>query len=819
MFRYAIRQLLKDKSVTLVVILTIALGIGVNTGVFSMINGFERPLPAKQPEQLVVIAADTKGDETGFRYTYSYAAVQDIRRQRDIFSGVFGFFPGIGGFSTNGNAAQFFYSGVTGNYFTALGIRPAIGRFFEPGEGESAAGELNIVLGHSFWEKTFGSDPSVIGRQVRIDGRTATIIGVAPKEFHGTYAGANMDGYVPLRFAVVNEYAWSREFFTNRESRQLTVLARLNPGVTLQQAQAAMNAVAKQMQSDHPATDRGVGARVVPERLARPMPIRFLMDAAPWIRLFMLLLAALVLALACMNVANVLLVRATVRERELAIRAALGSGRWRLVRQTLTESMIIAAIGAASGMVLGNWASVAFARSLDYGTDLPILLDFTFDWRVFLYAATAAVLTGILAGIWPSIRASQAEAGSALHDGTRSNSGGPARHRIRSLLVVAQVAGSFVLLIGAGLFVRSLQNAQHVDLGFSPDHVLNATINPHWGGYDEPRSKEFFPELLRRVRAWPEVQSASLAFSVPLGYYSNGNAVYAEGNPRPADEQAPVIGCNFIDGDYFETLKIPILRGRPFRESDDLGAPLVAIVNQTMAQRLWPNQDPIGKRFRARTPGAPFTEVVGVARNGKYLALFEGSLPYFYLPSAQNFGPWRTLQLRTSVRPETLAARLRDEIRSMDPNIPVADLQTMMRSLEGAQGFLLFRIGATQATALGLLGLLISVVGIYGVVSYGAAQRTREIGIRMALGATPENILRKILRTGALLVVAGIAVGLLGAALLTRLLAQFLLLVSPADPVTFVLVTGLLAFVALWACYIPARRATRIEPVTALRHE
>jgi predicted permease len=818
-FRCAFRQLWKDRGVAFVVVLTIALGIGVNTAVFSILNGFLRPLPVRAPEQIVVLAADTKGDETGFRFTFSYAALQDLRRQGESFTDVFAASPAISGLSTGDRTSQFLYSAVTGDFFKALGVAPALGRFFEPGEGEHSGAELNVVLGHSFWRRNFGGDPSVIGRQVRIDGRAATVIGVASKDFHGLFAGADMDGYLPLRSQVVDDYARSAGFFTNRTYRALTVYGRLKPGTTVKEAQAAMTAVASRLEAQYLETDQGIGIRVVPEPLTRPVPLRFVSDVVPLIRFFLLLLAALVLLLACMNVANVLLVRATVREKELAIRAALGSGRWRLIRQMLTESMLLALLGATAGMTLGNWASRAFGDSLDLGTDLPIALNFSFDWRVFAYALTAAVLTGILVGLWPALRASQTNAGAALHDGARSNSGGPVRQRARNLLVVGQVAGSFVLLIGAGLFVRSLQNAERVDLGFAPNHVLNATLSPNWAGYDAERAKDFYRELQRRVKAWPEVQAASLAFSVPLGYYSAGLSVYFDGRPIDEGEQVPVVGSNFIDGDYFETMQIPIVRGRAFRQSDNESAPLVAIVNETMAERYWPNQDPIGKRFRTRAADAPPTEVVGVAKDSKYLAVFEGSLPYLYVPSAQNFGPFRVLQIRTSVAPETLSVRLRQEIQALDPNVPVSDLQTMRRSLGGAHGFLIFRVGAMQAGILGFLGLVLAIVGVYGVVSYGAAQRTREIGIRMALGATPRNVLRMILSHGVWMVVSGLIVGLAGAAALTRLLKQFLLLVSPTDPLTFVVVTLLLGVVALWACFLPARRAMRVEPIEALRHE
>jgi predicted permease len=819
MLRYALRQLWKDRGASFVVVLTIALGIGVNTAVFSMLNGFERPLPAKSPEQVVVIAADTKGDETGFRFQFSFAQIEDFRRQADSFSEVFAFTPRIDGISDGGNAYEFLDSAVTGNYFSALGIQPALGRFFEPGEGENAAAEMNVVLGYAFWQKKFGGDRSVIGRHVRVDGRLATVIGVAPKDFHGTYAGASFDGWLPLRIQVSDEYARSQQYFSDREARSLTVFGRLKPKVRLEQAQESMTALARHMELQYPDTDRGIGIRVLPEPRARPIPLKFVTEALPFIRFFLLLLAGLVLLLACLNVANILLVRGTVREREMAVRMALGSGRWRLIGHMLAESMVLALIGAAAGMIAGIWTTHAFWSSLDFGTNLPIFLDFRFDWRVFGYALSAAVITGIIVGAWPAARASQTNAGAALHDGSRTNSGGPARQRGRSLLVVGQVAGSLVLLVGAGLFVRSLQNANRIDLGFAPDHVLNATLNPHWAGYNAQRSKDFFHALRRRVDAWPEVQSSSLALCVPLGYINANARVYLDGRPVPPDRQVPMVGSNYIEGAYFETMQIALVRGRAFRETDKDGAPRVAIINQTMAERYWPNEDPIGKRFRPNTPDTPLTEVVGVVKDSKYLALFEKPLPHVYIPSDQDFGPLRTLQIRTTVPPETLINRLRETVRELDPDMPIGDLQTMSRSLGGLQGFLIFRVGAMQAGLLGLLGLTLAVVGVYGVVSYGATQRTREIGIRMALGAVPRDILRIILGQGIWLVVSGVVLGLAGAAAMARLLERFLLLVSATDPLTFIAVTLLLASAALCACYLPARRATRVEPVVALRHE
>jgi len=815
--RYAVRQYLREPGVTIVLLATIALGIGANTGVFSILNGLVRPLAARSPEQLVVIAADTKGDETGLRWRFSYQALQDFRNQTSKLSDVFAYSPRLGGLAFGTKTTQFMYSAVTGNYFSALGIKPAAGRLLEPGEGENEGAPRVVVLGYSFWQRRFGGDPTVLGQQVRVDGRPATVIGITPQNFRGTYEGMDMEGFVPLRSLV--EEQWAKQMFTSRTVRPLTVFGRLKPGVSLGEAQSEMTVLTHRLEEQYPATDKGTGARVVAEPLARPVPIRAGMDMFPFIRFSLLFLAGLVLAVACMNIANILLVRATVREREMAIRAALGSGRGRLIRQMLTESLLLAMLGAVFGMILGKWASQSFSDALPrMVSDLPVLFDTSFDWRVFTYALSAALLSGGLIGIWPAIRVSRAEPGAALHDGSRSNSSGPQRQRIRGVLVAGQVAGSLVLLVAAGLFVRSLQTAQSLDLGYAPDHVLNARMNPQWVGYDRQRTNDFYRELERRVKAWPEVQSAGLAFSAPLGLIGSGESVYIEGRTVDPGEQAPSVGYNTVDESYFDTMKIAILRGRAFRDSDTETAPLVAIVNQTMAKRYWPNQNPIGKRFRMQSLESPLVEVVGVAHDSKNLFVVEGSLPYFYVPFTQVFSSMRVLHIRSLVDPQTLSNRLQQEVSALDPVMPVS-VQTMAAAVDGAQGFFLLRVGVIQAGGMGILGLLLAAVGVYGVMSYGATQRTREIGIRMALGATPQAILGMILNQGVWMIVAGVVLGLMGAAAVTRVLTRFLFSVSLADPLVVFLAAALLGIVALWACYLPARRAMRVEPMVALRHE
>jgi predicted permease len=810
---YACRMLGKSPMLTIIVILTLALGIGANTAIFGLVNGILfRPLPVKSPDQIMVLAAQVQGDTLGI-FTLSYSELVDLRKQADAFSDVFASQVNLGGLSYAGKANQFVYGYVTGNYFSGLGLQPALGRLFLPSEGEVGGKDPYIVLGYDFWQRRFGGDTGVVGKQALIDGQEATIIGVTPKGFQGTNFALNLDGYVPINMLPVQDAA---TFWSDRSARSMIVMARLRPGVSLQQAQSSMDVVMARLAEQYPATDNGISARVIPERLARPQP--FPNNIVPFIAGVFLALAALVLLLACMNVANILLVRATMRQREMAIRAAMGANRWRLIRQMLTESILLALFGGVGGLTLGVWASSAVGTLLPFGR-FPIRLDFGFDWRVFAYAMAAALFTGAIVGLWPAVRAGRTEVNSVLQSGGRSDTAGAGRHRLRSVLVVAQVAGSLVLLIVAGLFVRSLIRAQHTYMGFDADHVLNLTLDPREVGYDDARTKTFYHDLEAGVRALPGVESASLAFSVPMGAVQDGSSVYIEGQPPTAGQPPPVVIYNHVDESYFDTMRVPLLRGRAFRENDNDKAPLVAVVNQTMAQQFWPNQDPIGKRFSLKSSTGPFVEVVGLAADGKFIFIGWDKKPYFFVPVAQNFSAYRTLQVRSLLPPESMIAQMQNQVRALDANLPVSDVQTMRQSLAGGNGFFIFQVGEILAAAMGLLGLTLAVVGVYGVVSFAASQRTREIGIRMALGAGRPDILRLVLQQGLALVIVGVLSGMVLAWALTRSMATILVGVSPTDALTYGTATLLLAAIGFWACYAPARRAMRLDPMVALRYQ
>jgi predicted permease len=815
--RFGIRMLGKSPVMTAVVVITLALGIAANAVIFSIVNGFMRPLPAKSPEQLVVLATQQK-DAPIFMNRMSYPELVDFRKRADSFSDLFAYNVTLMGLSYEGKADKLIVSYVTGNYFSALGVKPALGRVFLPKEGEAGDDSPYLVLSYAYWQKRFGGDPGVVGKQVLINGKAATIIGVAQEGFRGTYAMVAMDGYVPLsRLSVLEEAPAGTDIMTQRSERVLKVLGRLKPGVGIHQGQTSLNAIAATLAEQYPATDKGISVHVMPERLARPeaMPNNLVPIIAVGLFLF---LAGLLLVLACLNVANIVLVRATARQQEMGIRVALGAGRARLIRQVLTETVMLALLGGAAGILLAMWVNPGLIESSKLGGGVPIRMDFSFDWRVFAYAAGAIVFTGIVVGLWPAWRAARADVNAVLREGGRTGAS-VERHRVRDILVVAQVAGSLMLLIVAGLFARSLRKAQQMYLGFDADHLLNVTVYPREIGYDEARTKEFFRDLKDRVRVLPGVKSLSQASTVPMSGSTSVDNIYIEGRPTPGGQQPPVIFSNNVDEDYFATTRVPLLRGRAFRETDNENAPQVAIINQMMAAQFWPHEDPIGKRFSVKGASGPFLEVVGIAADGKYIFIAESPEPYFYRPLAQNFQAFRTLQIRTSVAPESLIPPVEQEIGRLAPDLPIFNAQTMEQELEGGNGFMVFREGARKAGELGFLGLLLAVVGVFGVVSYAAAQRTHEIGIRMALGAGRRDILRLVLGQGVRLVAIGVALGVAAAWGLTRAMAKLLIGVSSTDPLTYVGAVAILVAIALLACYIPARRASRVEPLVALRYE
>lgn len=648
--RYGWRMLAKAPLATFIVALTLALGIGANTYVFSIINGYLlRPLPVPEPGRIAVLAAQQAGNSP-FLYLFSYPDFVDFRKQAVSFADLFVYGIDLGGLSADNKADQFLYSRVSGNYFSGLGVKPLLGRLILPEEENQPGKQPVLVLGYSYWQKRFAGDPRVLGKQVLVNGQSATIVGVAPKEFHGTYFPIDMDAYMPLGNV---DFAGARNALTDRNNRNFFAIGRLKPGVSFSQAQASINVIAARLANQYPSTDKNVTVQIYREQLARPRPMGS--NLVPIIAGFFLFLAALLLLLACMNVANIVLARATVRQREMGLRAALGAGSSRLIRQTLTETLLLGLLGGAGGVLLGLWVNPGQVTAMP-GLSLPINVDLRFDWHVFSYALAGALFTGMFVGLWPAIRASRVDLNAVLQEGGRGDSGA-GRHRVRNFLVAAQVAGSLTLLVIAGLFVRAVQHAGKVNFGFDPDHVLNVTVDPHQIGYDQARTTEFYRQLKARALAIPGVQSASVAYGIPMGNVNivNSASVTMEGHQLPNGQPPPSIFYNNVDSSYFQTMRVPLLRGRLFTDFDNESAPLVAIVNQTMAGRFWPKEDPVGKRFTVSNIGKPaqVVQVVGMAADGKYAFIAEEPTPFFYVPLAQNYTSMRALQIRSSIPPKS----------------------------------------------------------------------------------------------------------------------------------------------------------------------
>ena len=818
--RFGSRMLLKEPGFTFIVILTLALGIGANTAIFSIINGFMlRPLPIADPHSVVYLAFPR--GPANFDHEFSYPEFTDIHNQTSnvfadsagiIFGGFAGFENLADGLTYEGHTEPVQTSFVTGNFFPMLGIRPALGRLILPDEGKSPGADPVVVIGDRYWKTRFHADPNIVGKQAAINGKPVTIVGVTPEGFEGITPLLSMQAYLPLGMATIDSNG-NTDFFADRKTRTLALLARWKDGMNDAKAQPALDLVGRSLLQQLARHEDSSSLRAMP---LRPPGITNPPGLLPRLATLFVILAGLVLLLACVNVANLVLVRSTGREREIAVRSALGASRTRVVRQLLTESLLLSCAGCFAGALIGL-NIVHSISTVDFGTDLPLLLSFPFDWHVFLYAAAIALATGLLVGLFPALRVSLSNLRDVLYSAGRGSTN--RRQRLRSTLVAIQVGGSLALLVVAGLFLRSFQHAQNSDLGFDPRGVVNLTADPHEIGYNEPQSVAFYNELLDRVRANPGVKSASIASTVPLGETVLADNIEIPGRPVEKDQPAPHPIYVAVSSHYFETLGMSLLRGREITGADTENSQPVAVINAAMAEKYWPNQDPIGKTFARADKPKRAIQIVGIVKNSR---LDQISGPFeegFYIPFSQNFAASATLQIRTTISTDATARIALDQIHSISPTMPVFGIRTMSRLINGGNGLLFFKAGAAIAASLGLLGLVLAVVGVYGVMSYSVSRRTSEIGIRMALGARRDQVLSMICKQGALLVAFGLATGLLCAFAIGRLMTDFLVDVTPTDPITFVIVSILLTAIALLACFIPARRATNIEPTQALRHE
>jgi predicted permease len=808
--RYGARMLWKSPGFTGVAVVVLALGIGANTTIFSLINGLLlRPLVGVEaPEKL---AAVYTSDYSSGRYgSSSYPDYISFREGANAFEGLAAYEPAVASLTGNDEPQRLRGQAVTGNYFKVLGVGTAAGRTLLPEDETATSGNPVVVISHNLWQRRFNSDPTLINRTINLDGRAHTVVGVAAENFRGLHLGLPPEFWQPMIPPANKPEA--------RGSRGLQIVGRLKEGATPEEANAQVTAIFARLAEDYPETNRGTL-----ERPDEPRPVTVVTESrfGPQQRKtiagvtgMLMLMVGLVLLIACANVANLLLARASARRREIAIRLALGSSRFRLVRQLLTESMCLALLGGFVGLLLTLWTSdflPKFFPAEDAGG-----LDLSVDWRVLGFTFGLSVLTGVLFGLAPALQASRPNLLSALKDDTGAPEvRGFGRFGLRNVLVVLQVALSLVLLICAGLFMRSLRAASTADPGFNAENVLLTSLEMPGVKMGREEQQLFYRRVQEQVSALPGVRSTALAYIVPISGGGMRTGVRVEGyQPQPNEDTE--LNTNIISPDYFKTLGIPLVQGRDFNAEDRAAAPGVVIVNEEFARRYFSGANALGKRVRTDSEG-PYLEVVGVVKNAKYRSLLEEPLPFFYTPLGQKRVSSISLLVRTDGDPLTMLPAVRAELKNLDKNLTLYQINTLTAQL--AEALANERMVAVLLSVFGVAALLLAAVGLYGVMSYVVAQRTHEIGVRMALGAQAGDILKMVLRQGLVLLAVGGLVGLTAAFALTRLMASLLYGVSATDPVTFVGITLLLAFVALLACYIPARRATKVDPMVALRYE
>jgi predicted permease len=808
--RYSLRTLLKQPGFTFVAVITLALGIGANTAIFSLVNTvLLRPFPVTRPNELYALSAIGKNDGI---LAFSYPQYIDFRDRNDTLDGLFATRISPMSLSREGNNERVWGYLVSGNYFEVLGVHAAQGRTFTADDDRARLASPVAVISHGCWQRRFGGDPAVVGQDVLINGHPFKIIGIMPEGFSGTEMI-----YTPEIWAPMMMQEWiepGHPWLDTRETHNIFATGRLKAGVTPQQAEASLNVLASQLGKEYPNTDEGVTIQLMPPGFILPK----IRGAFVSFTAILMVTVALVLLIACTNLASLLLARASGRRREIAIRLAMGASRGRLVRQLLTESALLALMGGVLGLVLAVWIIqlvVAFKPPLD----VPINIGLYVDWRVMAFSLLISLITGIVFGLVPALQATNPDLVPALKEATLQT--GARRSRLRSGLVVAQIALSLVLLIAAGLVLRSLSHLQTMNPGFEVNNGLKMSFDIGLQGYDKGRGQQFYKQLIERVESVPGVRSATLTDLFPLSVDYSSNGIFIEGQAPVRGVDVPNAMVASVAPKYCETMGIPILAGRDFSDADTPQTTRVSVVNEAFAQRFFPEahslDEVIGKRFSFESLQGPFIQIAGIARDGKYWSMGETAQPFVYSPLAQYYNSSTTLVVRTNSDPQALTNAIRGKISEMDATLPVYDVKTFAEHLS----FSLFpvRIVATLLASFGGLALLLAGVGIYGVTAYSVSQRTREIGIRMALGATRGNILRLMLSHGLKLAAIGLGIGLAAAFMLTRLMEAMLYGISATDAITFIAISLLLAGVALGACFIPARRATRVDPMIALRYE
>jgi predicted permease len=803
--KYALRMLVVHRSITAIAVLTLAMGIGANTTVFTMLKGIAlRPLPGvSAADDLVVLLTTSRSGERGPMNLQDYI---DVRDRSTTLAGVAGTFPVAITIGKGDTAERVWGELVTGNLFRVLGISPLLGRLITD-DDDRGPGASVAVISYALWQRKYHGDRGVIGQPLQVGTRLLTIVGVTPRDYRGSMVGLGLHVFVPLRMQP--ELMPMGNFIdrVERDNHWLMTVGRVKPGVGFRQARAEVKVLSDQIKAEHPNSYLGDAAMLVP---LSQSPYGAQAVLLPVFTVSMIMVG-LVLLVACANLSNILLARATARLQEIAVRLATGATQWRVVRQLLTESLLLSLAGGAAALLIALWAG-RLLNGLELPLQYPVVVDARFDGLVFLFTAAASVLCGIVFGVGPAWQSSRTALAPTLID-VRST----LRFRrswLRSGLLVAQIAVSLTLLVAAVLVVRSQTQAVRVNPGFDPTGVNLFAMDVSQSGYDRAKAPVLYRDIIREVSSLPGVQSASLAFQLPLvvvGMMTRG--VDVEGY-RPTASEDMNFGFNVVSEDYFATMRIPVVQGRAFDTRDDASDPKVAIVNAPFARRYWPGQDPVGRTVRV---AGQAHRVVGVVREIKYVSVTEDPRPYVYLSLAQSDTPQVTLHVRASGDAASEQQRVRAAVRRVDAALPLFDVRPLQTQIDVSLGA--FAAATLFLSAAGVQALVLAAIGIYGVVSFAVAQRTREIGIRVALGATPAQVLRLIMSQGFGLSVLGVAIGAAMALASSRLLAGLLFGVGPRDPMTLAAVAMSLMAVAIVACWVPARRALRVDPTTALRYE
>jgi putative ABC transport system permease protein len=799
--RFGARVLAKHKGFTAVAVLTLALGIGMNTAIFSVVNAvLLRPLPYEDSHELVQIWGTQPQLDTA---PMSPANFLDWREQNRVFKHIAAYTAQNINLSGVDDPERIRATRVSADLFELLRVRPALGRTFLAEEDQHGNHRV-AILSHALWRRRFGASPTIVGQSLTLNDQSYVVVGVMPPEF--TFPRATTEMWTPIAFSPGER--------GTRNTNYISVIARLKPGVTLEQARSEMEALARRQQEQYPESNAGIGVKVISYKeqvVGNTRPTLLLLLGA----------VGFVLLIACANVANLLLARAAGRRKEMAVRSALGASRHRIIRQLLTESVLLALAGGGLGLLLAHWGLKSLVALQP--ADIPRLAELSIDRGVLLFASALSLLTGMAFGLAPALQASKLDLNHALKEGDKAAGGGAGRQGLRSLLAVSEIALSLVLLIGAGLMIKSFWRLIQVDPGFNPENTLTMVISLPTSRYAETaRQVAFFQHAVERVSNLPGVDAAGVTTDIPL-FGGNSTGFNVEGHPPYAPGRRPLVEFRSVSPGYFRAMGITLLRGRTFTEQDTGDAPGVVIINETLARRYFPDEDPIGKRLGFSGP-TDWREVVGVARDTRNYGLDEEVKPEAYMPYTQSAPGYLAgsisgmiLVVRTASDPQSMAAAVRREVQGLDKDQPIYNIKTMEQHL--AESLAQRRFSMLLLTLFGVVAVLLAVVGLYGVMSYMVAQRTHEIGLRMALGAQAQDILRLAVRQGLVVILIGIGIGLAGALALTRVMAGLLYGVGATDPATFAAIALMLACVSLIACYIPARRATKVDPLIALRYE